>query len=169
MPIKNQWLLSVAMVLLAWLTLPFLGLRNIKRFLPASIMIILIESLHVQIGKKRKWWVFYNKPNSFLSGEFPFNIGPFLIGSMWILKLTYGNFIRFLLLNAFVDATFTFPIIWILKKVKIVTLVRINEFQFFIYIFYKAFLLYGFQYLFESLKEFRSSTNLDGEYYRQET
>ncbi|MCP3740331.1 hypothetical protein [Rossellomorea sp. BNER] len=169
MPIKNQWLLSVAMVLLAWLTLPFLGLRNIKRFLPASIMIILIESLNVQIGKKRKWWVFYNKPNSFLSGEFPFNIGPFLIGSMWILKLTYGNFIRYLLLNAFVDATFTFPIIWILKKVKIVTLVRINEIQFFIYIFYKAFLLYGFQYLFESLKEFRSSTNLDGEYYRQET
>ncbi|MBM7583663.1 hypothetical protein JOC86_000200 [Bacillus pakistanensis] len=163
MTIKNQWFLNAAMIFVAWLTLPFLGLRNIKRFLPASIMIILFESLNVQIGKKRKWWVFYNKPHSFLSGEFPFNIGPFLVGSMWILKLTYGKFKQFLLLNAIVDATFTFPMVWVLKKMKIVTLVRINNFQFFIYIFYKAFLLYGIQYLFEYMKRFNRSSILSSE------
>jgi hypothetical protein len=152
MSMKNQWLLNIVMVLFAWLTLPFFGARNIKRFLPASMLIALMEGINVQVGKKRKWWVFYNKPNSYFSGEFPFNIGPFFVGSMWILKWTYGNFKRFIFLNAIVDGAFAFALDTIGKRIKIFTLVRINKFQFFLYFFYKAFLLYGFQYLFESKK-----------------
>jgi len=149
MSLKKQCLINIAMILLTWLSLPFLGKRSIKRFLPASILIVLIEGINAQFGKKRKWWFFYNKPKSYLSGEFPFNIGPHLVGSMWILKWTYGNFKTFILLNAIVDAIFTFPLVNFLKKLKVVRLVRLSNSKFFFYIFYKAFLLYGFQYLFE--------------------
>jgi hypothetical protein len=152
MSIKKQWLLNVSIVILAWSTLPFLGIRNIKRFLPASILITVIEGINVQIGKKRKWWIFYNKPNSYLSGEFPFNIGPHLVGSMWILKWTYGNFKQFIFLNAIIDAFFSFVVFNILKKLKVAKLLRFNKYQCFLYIFYKAFFLYGFQYLFENKK-----------------
>jgi len=145
---KNQWLLNVPMILLVWLTLPFLGVRNIKKFLPASIFIVIVEILLAQIGKERKWWVFYNK-NSFISVALPFYIGPFLIGSMWILKWTYGNFKRFLSFNAIVDGMFTILMMGLLKKLKLVTLVRFNKIQFFLYLFLKSFLLYGFQYLIE--------------------
>jgi hypothetical protein len=92
MSLKYQWLINIAMVLLSWLSLSFFGRRNIKRFLPASILVVFLEALNVQVGKRQKWWVFYNKPKSYISGELPFNIGPFLVGSMWILKWTYGNF-----------------------------------------------------------------------------
>lgn len=146
---KNQRRINVSMVSLSWLSMLFFGKSNIKRFLPASIFITLIESINVQIGKKRKWWVFYNRPNSFISGEFPFNIGPFLIGSMWILRWTYGNFTRFIMLNAMVDGAFVLIMSILLKRIKIFTLVRLNEIQFFLYFFLKAFLLYGFQFLFE--------------------
>ena len=89
------------MVLLSWLSLCFFGQkRHIKRFLPASVLIFFVEALNVQFAKKRKWWVFYNKPKSYVSGELPFNIGPFSALSMWVLKGSYGNFKRFLLLNA---------------------------------------------------------------------
>ncbi|MFP5110732.1 hypothetical protein ACSU6B_29180 [Neobacillus sp. C211] len=70
---KNQWLLNALMVILIWLTLPFLGGRNIKKFLPASIFIVIIENLFAQIGKKRKWWVFYKK-NPYISVALPFYI-----------------------------------------------------------------------------------------------
>lgn len=156
MPIKIQRLFNFAMILLAWLTLPFLGLNNLKRFFPASFLIVFFEFFNVLIGKRRKWWVFYNKPNSYLFNEFPFNIGPFLVGSMWILKWTYGNFKGFLLLNAIVDGFFTFPIAILSRKLKYYTLVRLNHFQFFLFIFYKAFLLYMFQYLFENRKTSRN-------------
>lgn len=121
---KNQWLVNIAMVLISWLTLLFLGRRNIKRFLPAAILVGLLEAWNVQIGKKQKWWVSYYKGNSYIANEFPFNIGPFLIGTMWILKWTYGDFKKFILLNAVVDGFFAFILMRILEKLKISQLVR---------------------------------------------
>lgn len=76
--------------------------------------------------------------------KFPFNIGPFLVDSMWILKWTNGNFKLFILLNAIVDGVFAFILTGVIKKIKLFTLVRLNKFQFFVYFFYKEFLLYGF-------------------------
>ncbi|MCQ6276077.1 hypothetical protein JMM81_14175 [Bacillus sp. V3B] len=154
MSLKNQRFINIAMVLLPWFSLPFFGWRNIKRFLPASILVIILEALNVQVGKKRKWWVFYNKPKSYIWGEFPFNIGPFLVASMWILKWTYGNFKQFLLLNAIINAFFAFILRRIMEKLKVFKLVRFNELQFFLYFFYKAFFLYGFQYMIDNKKKF---------------
>jgi hypothetical protein len=121
--------------LLTWSTLSFLGIRNIKRFLPASFLILLIEFISTLIGKKHNWWIFYNKPKSFLFGEFPYLIGSFLVGSMWILNWTYGNFKQFILLNAIVNAFFASPGARFAKKIKHYKLVRLNEFQFFLYYF----------------------------------
>lgn len=48
-------------------------------------------------------------------------------------------------------------------------LVRLNEYQFFLRIFYKAFLLYGFQYLFENKKKIIAYANPDKEKSVQES
>ncbi|MDF2857643.1 MAG: hypothetical protein K0Q87_3494 [Neobacillus sp.] len=156
--LKMQGLLNIAMVLLSWLTLPLMGSRNIKRFLPATVLILFIEILHAGYGKKQKWWVFYNKPNTRLFGEFPINIGPFMVISLWFLKWTYGNFNRFILLNGMTSAIFAYPITFFARKFRYFTLVRFNNFQFFWFFFFKAFLLYGFQYLFEMIREFNSKS-----------
>lgn len=157
MSLKNQWFINISIVLLSWLSLAFFGKRNIKRFLPASILIVLLEAFTVQVGKKRKWWTFFNKPNSYITGELPFNLGPFLVGSMWILKWTYGNFKKFILLNAIVNAFFAFILIKLMEKLKVAKLVRFNNFNFFLYFFYKAPLLYALQYTIERKKKFRST------------
>lgn len=149
MSLKNQWLINIAMIVLSWLSLSFFGWRNIKRFLPASVLAVIVEALNVQVGKRKKWWTFRNKPNSYISGEFPFNIGPFFVVALWILKSTYGNFKRFILLNASIHAFFSFIVISVLEKLKVFKLVRLNKLQFFLYFFIKAFLLYAFQSLFE--------------------
>jgi len=133
--------------------LPLLGWRTFRRFLPASILAVLICSLDALIGKKRKWWSFYNKPQSFIQGELPFIIGPMLATSLWILKWGYGNFKRFIMLNAIAEVIFVSPITRVFTKLKLYRVVQINEFKFFLYFFYKAFLLYGFQYLFEKYKK----------------
>jgi hypothetical protein len=153
MSMKNQWLLNIVMILLSWLTMPLLGWRSIKRFLPASILAVLLCSLDAQIGKKRRWWSFYNKPQSFIQNEFPFLIGPMLVMSLWTLKWAYGNFKMFIMLNAIGEAIFVSPITRFFTKLKLYKLVQFNEFQFFLYFFYKAFFLYGFQYLFEKYKK----------------
>ncbi|MFC4323105.1 hypothetical protein [Litchfieldia salsa] len=153
MSINKQWTINIVMIVLSWISLLFMGSKSMKRFLPASIFIVVFEALNVQIGKKRKWWIFYKKPNSYFSGEFPFNIGPFFAGTIWILKLTYGNFKRFLMLNAIVDGFFAFVIPKWLEKLKVGKLVRLNHFQFFLYMFYKAYILYGFQKMIENSRK----------------
>jgi hypothetical protein len=150
---KNQWLLNIVMILLSLLTIPLLGRRTIKRFFPASILAVLICSLDAQIGKQRRWWSFYNKPQSFIQNEFPFLIGPMLAMSLWTLNWAYGNFKKFIMLNAIGEAIFVFPITKLFTKLKLYRLVQFNEFQFFLYFFYKAFILYGVQYLFEKYKK----------------
>ncbi len=150
MTIQTQKFINVAMVLLSWLTLIKLGKRNIKRFLPASILILLVEMLHARYGKSQRWWVFNNKPKSFLFGEFPFQVGPFFAISMWFLKWTYGNFKWFISLNGITNAIFAYPIAYFARKYRYFRLVRFNSFQFFLYFFYKAFLMYFFQYFIEN-------------------
>lgn len=149
MSLKIQKIINVAMVLMSWATLPLLGVQNIKRFLPASLIIGCFEGITALIGKKRKWWVFYNKPKSYLFNEFPFNIGPFLVGSLWILKWTSGKFIRFILLNAITNVFFAFPFARLAKKVRYFTLVRFGHLHFFLYFISKAFLFYWIQNQFD--------------------
>ena len=108
----------------SWLSLFFIGKRNIKRFLPATVLVVILEALNVQLGKKQKWWVFFNKPKSYVSGELPFNIGPFFVFSMWLLKSCYGNFKCFLYLMDYPYFFFYFN--EDLKKIKVVKLVRIK-------------------------------------------
>ncbi|MFC4801814.1 hypothetical protein ACFPA1_20995 [Neobacillus sp. GCM10023253] len=153
---KNQWLLNIALIIISWITVPLLGVHNIKRFLPASILAVLLCGLDAKIGKQRRWWAFYNKPQSLIRNEFPFLIGPMLVISLWILKWSYGNFKKFIMLNAIGDVIFVFPITRLFTKIKLYRLVKFNEFQFFLYFFYKAFLLYGFQGLFEKYKKLSS-------------
>jgi hypothetical protein len=154
MSLKNQWLMNIAMALLSWLSLSFFGKSHFKRFLPASVLVVIIEALTAQLAKRRKWWVFYKKPKSYISGELSFNIGPFFAVSMWVLKWSYGNLKKFLLLNGIIHIFFVLILMNIMKKLKVVKILRLNELQFFFYFFFKAFLLYGFQYMIGDKRKF---------------
>ena len=87
--------------------------------------------------------------------ELPFSIGPYMPLSMWLLKISYGNFKKFITLNAIADAFFAFFFMNVLKKLKIIKLNKLNHLQFFFYIHYKAYLLYGVQYLYEKVRGYR--------------
>ncbi|NRD78106.1 hypothetical protein HPT25_11980 [Bacillus sp. BRMEA1] len=152
MSMKNKWLFNIAMILLSLVTVSFLDWRSIKRFFPAFLFVFLINCIDVPIGKKRRWWFFYNKPHSFFYNEFPFLIGPMLAVALWTLKWTYGNFKKFIMLNALFQLIFTLLAKSLFEKIKLFKLVRLNASQFFLYFFYKAFFLYGFQYVYENKK-----------------
>lgn len=140
------------MILIPWLSLRFIGTRYIKRYFLASFIIFVYEVINHWYGRKRKWWKFYDKPKSFLRDEFPFDIGPYMPISMWILKYSYGNFKKFVALNAVANGLFAFLLAPFLKKIKIVRMHRITYFHFFLYIHYKAYLLYGVQYVYEKVR-----------------
>ncbi|MFA9556686.1 hypothetical protein ACERII_05215 [Evansella sp. AB-rgal1] len=146
---RRHILFNLIIIIVPWLSLLYLGKHNIKRYYLASFIIGIFEIINHLYGHQRKWWTFYDKPKSFIRDELPFDIGPYMPISMWILKYSYGNFKKFVFINALFNGVFAFLFMPLLKKIKIVRLRRINYFQFFLYIHYKAYFLYGVQYLFE--------------------
>jgi hypothetical protein len=155
--LKRKIIFNIGMLLIPWLSLFLLEKKEVKRYFPAAFIVIILEMVTEKIGQKRKWWIFYANPNTFILNELFFSMGPFLIGSIWILKLTYGNINNFLLLNAATDGIFAFVLTKILDKMKIARLERFSEFQFFIYMFCKVPFLYGAQYLFDKKISFKES------------
>ncbi|MEH7385564.1 hypothetical protein V7147_09170 [Bacillus sp. JJ1521] len=152
--IKYNKMLLILMLIISWLSLLLMGKNSVKRFLPAGVFMALFTRWENVVAKKRTWWWWYEKLHPKLPGSFPFVWGPFMIGSMWILKLTYGNFFRYLILNLIVDSIFTFVLVdkW-LTKWGIASLVRMKKIQLSLLLFIDSLLLYGFQYLIEKGKE----------------
>lgn len=151
---RKHLVFNLSIVLIPWLSLLCMEKRNIKRYSFAGIFIIIFEIINHLYGHKQKWWKFYDKRKSFIKDELPFSIGPYMPFSMWLLKTSYGNFKKFVLLNVIADGIFAFLVMDVLKKFKIISLNRLSRFQFFIYLHYKAYLLYGVQYLCERRKRF---------------
>lgn len=149
---KRHLLFNLAIIIIPWLSIIFLGKRNIKRYFLSSSIIAVYEILNHIYGQKKRFWKFYEKPRFFIRDELPFDIGPYIPMSMWMLKISYGNFKKFIFLNALYNALFAFIGMPVFKKMKIVRLHRLSYFQFFLYIHYKAYLLYGVQYLIEKYK-----------------
>nr|WP_040209253.1 hypothetical protein [Neobacillus jeddahensis] len=153
---KRHRLFNIGLILIPWLSLIFIGKRNIKRYSFAGVVIVVFEIINHKIGQKRNWWMFYDKRKSFLTNELPFSIGPYMPLSMWLLKVSYGNFKKFVLLNVMADGLFAFVFMNLLKKIKILRLNKLNQFQFFLYIHYKAYILYGVQYFIENKRRYRN-------------
>jgi len=156
-------LLLVLMMILPWFAVPLLGKGAFKRFLPASLLMSLIVRIVNYIAKKRKWWWWYETLRPKISGVIPFMLGPFLVGSLWILKWTYGNFFRYMMLNLIVDSAFTYGLVYYLKKLGIASLVRMKKIELMYVFTIEALLLYGFQFVKEkiSLKEYRKDIAID--------
>jgi len=147
-----------AIMLVPWLSVPFIGKKSIKRFFAASLFITLSIRLESYIAEKRKWWWFYERLFPKARGETPLLWGQYLVGSIWILKYTYGHFFKYLIVNFFTDLFFIFPFSDFLKKLGVFSYVRLSRPQVMIIFFVKSLLLYGFQFI----KENFTSANVAG-------
>ncbi|MGM0834658.1 MAG: hypothetical protein ACQEV7_00775 [Bacillota bacterium] len=137
------------MTILPWLTAPFIGNKSFKRFLPGTIFMCLYVTAEGVLAEKRKWWwfPFAIRPN--VLGEMPLILGPFFVGSIWILKYTFGNFKLYMKVNIVIDTIFTYFMLDWFKKIGYVTLVRFSKFQLSLLFLVKSILMYGFQAIFE--------------------
>lgn len=140
-------LILIGLLIFPWFTFPLLGKDSLKRYFLSSTLISFFVKGESIIAKKRKWWWAYENLHPKLSGEFPLIWGPFFIGSLWILKLTYGNFILYLTTNLVIDTLFVYPFVAFCKKIGLGSLVRLKKYQLSLLFFLKSLLLYGVQFL----------------------
>jgi hypothetical protein len=142
---KKKFVLVV--MLLPWLTVPFIGKNAMKRFSLTSIVIGLLFGAQSIYAHKKGWWRVYTQLFPKTMGEVPFIVGPFFVGAIWILKFTYGKFIRYTLVNLGIDFFHIFIFVKWLQRVGIASLIRLKEYQALLLFSANAAIMYGFQRL----------------------
>ncbi|WP_100333451.1 hypothetical protein [Bacillus alkalisoli] len=143
---KMLWL----MVILSSSTLPLLGWKSIRRFIPAITFINLYLCMESHFAYKKKWWVIKEKILPSLIGEFALMVGPFFAGTLWILKWTYGKFPLYMLVNLAFGWFFAFPFYAFFEKHGIWTLKKLSRWQLWLVFTNKAILMYFYQKLVEN-------------------
>ena len=145
---KKFYLIGIAII--PWLLIPILGKKHVKRFLPASLLmgIILIgESL---LAHKRMWWWIYKRPHPKIMGEAPLILGPYIMGALLMLRLGYGNILRFFIINLCVHFFFVYVLMDWFKSIGYWSLVRMKKYQLFLLFSIEGIILYIMQILLES-------------------
>ncbi|MFP7443535.1 hypothetical protein SFC50_07500 [Bacillus infantis] len=149
---KRQRLLLAVMMLLSWASIPLIGKRSFKRFLPASIFICTIAAIMNIPAAKRKWWVFQSSIHPKIRGDVPFVIGPYFVLSFLVLKYMYGKFGLYMIVNFVLHILYAFPGVRFLEWAGIASLKKMTKQQFILLQQFRAVLLYGFQVLYEKLR-----------------
>lgn len=99
--------LLLLILIFPWLSIPFIGKRAIKKYLPAAIFICTITSAIDLFGEKKKLWRFYRGIPPLNSMNF-FNFGPYFVTSLCMLRMTYGNFLIYMIVNFVLHFCFIF-------------------------------------------------------------
>ncbi|NRD80240.1 hypothetical protein HPT25_23240 [Bacillus sp. BRMEA1] len=143
---KYDKLLLGSIMLIPWLTLPFMDKRSFKRYFPSALFICVVVFIESIVAHKQKWWLFYKKLIPKTLGELPLIAGPFFVGTLWIMKFTFGHFVRYFSLNLFIDIIFSMIMTDWLRSLGLASLIRIKKYQFLFIFLIKATILYLFQF-----------------------
>lgn len=144
--------LLLAILIVPWLTIPFVGRDSLRRFMPAAIFIAIVTKIMDSFGEKRKWWRFYHGISLFNSMDF-MNLGPYMVSSIWLLKVTYGKFLSYFVSNKIMHFLFIIFGLRYIGAHKIFTLKKMNKFQYWTTHMVRAFALYAFQFFKEYLQK----------------
>ncbi|WP_069187940.1 hypothetical protein [Sporosarcina globispora] len=143
-------LLSLGMLLIPWFSVPLLGKVSFVRFLPVTTFVNLFMSILSIFAIKNKWWK--NKGTLFGSPiNLPYMLGIFFVGTLWIFKLTYGKFVKYLLLNIVMDYILAFPFAKLATKVGVFEFKKMRPIVFFYLSVFLAVIIYGYQYIVEQV------------------
>ncbi|MGX4607848.1 hypothetical protein [Priestia sp. JNUCC 25] len=143
---KKSRLILIIMVLLSWSSLLFLGRRDFQKYLPATLFTVLVTKITHKIAKKRKWWRFEESIHPKISGDDTWAWGLFFPSTLWILKLSFGKIWSYITYNFVLHTSFVYLLLSFLKKLKIVSLVKLSKKQYLLVLFCREILLYSFQF-----------------------
>ncbi|CAM3540629.1 hypothetical protein [Marinicrinis lubricantis] len=136
------------MLVIPWISLFFLKPASIRRFMPVSILGALLVTIVFEIAHAFHWWTLMDKaiivPWGYITNT-AYVYGFFLIGTLWIFKLTYHRFWLFVLANLLVDGGFQFGLDPLFERAGFYQLERISHWQTFLVMSGIALLLYLYQ------------------------
>ncbi|WP_121614333.1 hypothetical protein [Mesobacillus foraminis] len=107
---------NFAMLIIPWITVPFMGKQSFFRFLPVASSTSLLLTVFSATANKKKWWITKRPLISGTPVDFPYILGPYFVGTIWIFKQAYGNFPKYLFANKVMGIINVFPFFSLSQK-----------------------------------------------------
>jgi hypothetical protein len=167
--INKRKSLSFCIFILPWLTAPFIGKRNFSRFLPSATFIGFLFTLFSEYADKKKYWKVKNALFPGYVLDYSFLGGLFFITTIWILKLTYGNFLKYLITNIIADYFFSFYVVKFFTKVGVFEFKKMRPKHFWGISVLNSIAIYIFQKVVEHAIVNESNESNESVRYRQKT
>jgi hypothetical protein len=146
---KNSTILSVCTLVLPWFTAPFLGKKVFIRYTSVAIFTNVIWSILSVFANKKRWW----KADPFILKNVPIDIpfvaGMYFITTLWVFKLTFGNFKKYFALNAVIDFLLSFPVVKFYDQVGAFKLRKMSSILFYLIVLSLAVIIYVYQFIME--------------------
>lgn len=141
---------SLTMIVIPWFTVLFMGKKSFFRYLPVASFVNLFISVLSVISNKRGWW---KNKNPFSPGnvDFSYILGPYFVATLWIFKLTYGKFLKYLIVNMIVNILNAFLMAAVWEKVGAFKFKKINHTSWYFICILLSIIIYGYQYVVEKV------------------
>ncbi|SEN76766.1 hypothetical protein SAMN05192533_12023 [Mesobacillus persicus] len=145
-------IIRIIQLILPWISIIFLPKKSFKLYLPVSLFASLLVTGMCLLAVPYKWWVVKGGWKVKLLNDGSFILGPFLVGTLWIFHLTFGNLKRYLGLNLIMDILFSFPLSYLFQKLRLFKLVNFRPKHIFFSFITFALVIYGYQLLIKRIK-----------------
>jgi hypothetical protein len=145
-------LIRILQLILPWISVVFIPKKSFRQYFPVSLFASTLVTGMCSLAVPYKWWVVNGgwKVKLFNDGSFIF--GPFLVGTLWIYHLTFGNIKRYLLINLIIDFLFSVPLTFLYQKLNLFKLVNFRVKHIFFSFISFSFIIYGYQMLIKRIK-----------------
>ncbi|QJX81338.1 hypothetical protein [Priestia megaterium] len=141
---------SYIMLFLPWLTIPFVGKKSFIRFASTASLANLFIILLSIIARRKRWWK--NKNPMFPNGpDFSYILGPHFVTTLWVFKLTYGSFPKYLITNIVLDWINTFFLARIWERYGFFKFKKVSSNIYWGINIILAIILYGYHYTLEKV------------------
>ncbi|HEY3425704.1 MAG TPA: hypothetical protein VGL27_12970 [Negativicutes bacterium] len=142
----NNQIIMWSMLILPWLTLPFMKKESIKRFSSAILLTALLVTITHEIAHAFQWWIALDSivPWGYITNV-SYSYGLFLVGTYWAFHFTFRRFWLYMILNIAIGGLWVFPILHFLEQIKIFQYVNINEWFLWLINIIIAVIIYSYQ------------------------
>ncbi|ABR47628.1 hypothetical protein Amet_1429 [Alkaliphilus metalliredigens QYMF] len=99
-----QWLIFLIPIA----SLVLIGDKTLRRFLPVTLFVTVVNTLIYQAAYHYNWW---REPGLFdweKVANIPWVYSAYLVATIWIFKFTYGKFIVYLITNLILDGVYIY-------------------------------------------------------------
>ncbi|MBD0379559.1 hypothetical protein [Paenibacillus sedimenti] len=133
-------------LILPWITLFAMKKSMIKRYMPVSILAALVVTIFFEIAYVYNWWILKIKIVTWGNiTNISFVYGFFLVGTLWIFRLTFGKFWIYFLTNLIVDSLHLYFFQNIFERMGVFTMANVAKWQLLLLMTAVSLFLYTYQ------------------------